>query len=317
MAEMEQGGTGWKDAQGADIELLPWCKAQGVNTVRLRLWVDPVSGHSTLPEAVAVAQRAHQAGLRIWLAVHYSDQWADPGQQVTPVAWQNLNFGQLLAQVESYTQQVAQAVQPDILQVGNEINAGFLFPFGQITTTDTGFVQLLEAGLRGARTGYPAAQTMIHYAGIAGSRAFLARLVHLEPDLWGLSYYPWWHGSNPEWALDSMQALQQNLNIPVVVAETAYPFTLNWQDQTHNVVGLAGQLLSGYPASEAGQRNFVMHWANAVQTRKLAGWCYWGAEWTAWKGPNSQVGSSWENLALFDFDGRAVPAWDAMKASTP
>jgi arabinogalactan endo-1,4-beta-galactosidase len=317
MAEMEAGGAEWKDAQGNPVDLLAFCATQGVNTIRLRLWVDPIAGHSTLNEVLAVAQRARQAGLGIWLAVHYSDQWADPGQQVTPAAWQGLAWPELKAQVEDYTALVAQTIQPHILQIGNEVNAGFLFPEGQITTTDTGFIQLMEAGLRGGQRGYPAAKTMIHYAGIAGSHYFLERIALLQPDLVGLSYYPWWHGYPPAVALDSMVALQEAFGIPIVVAETSYPFTLNWNDQTHNVVGLPGQLLSDYPASISGQRAYLMQWAGAVKSKQLHGWCYWGTEWHAWKGPNSQEGSSWENQALFDFDGQAVAGWDAFKASLP
>jgi arabinogalactan endo-1,4-beta-galactosidase len=99
--------------------------------VRLRLWHQPQDAHSSLAEVAALATRIHQAGMNVWLDIHYSDSWADQGAQTAPSAWSKLSLTPLTDSVYAYTGRVLARVQPDIVQIGNEINDGFLWPTGK------------------------------------------------------------------------------------------------------------------------------------------------------------------------------------------
>ena len=100
----------------------------------------------------------------------------------------------------------------------------------------------------------------------------------------------------------------------IVIAETAYPFTLGWNDWTDNIVGLDEHLLSGYPATEEGQKKFLMKIKQIVSvTERGTGFCYWAPEWVAYKDSESTTSSPWENMALFDFTNTALPALEAFE----
>jgi Arabinogalactan endo-1,4-beta-galactosidase len=108
---------------------------QGVNLVRLRLWVNPVSGKNNLTYVKAQARRIKQSGMHWLLCMHYSDTWADPGRQTTPIDWQNLTMSQLEDQVAQYTVDVLQAfldqqTPPAIIQIGNETQPGYALATG-------------------------------------------------------------------------------------------------------------------------------------------------------------------------------------------
>ena len=103
--------------------------------------------------------------------------------------------------------------------------------------------------------------------------------------------------------------LSNNFGKEILIAETAYPFTLGWNDWTNNIVGLEEQLiLPDYPATPSGQKNFIRDLKNLVlEIDNGIGFCYWGAELIAWDGENSENGSVWENQALFDFNNTELP----------
>ncbi len=107
-----------------------------------------------------------------------------------------------------------------------------------------------------------------------------------------------------------MQYLSKTYNKKILIAETAYPFTLEWNDWTNNIVGLEEQLiLPKYPATIEGQKKFIrqIKILTKEEVENGMGFCYWGAELIAWKGNQSTDASSWENQALFDFDNKALP----------
>ena len=97
----------------------------------------------------------------------------------------------------------------------------------------------------------------------------------------------------------------------IFIAETSYPFTLSWNDATTNIVGSASQILDEFPATPAGQKNYLLKIKDIIKsTDKGIGFCYWGSEWVSYKGKDSTNGSSWENQALWDFTNSALPAMD-------
>jgi arabinogalactan endo-1,4-beta-galactosidase len=326
VTRVERRGGRYYGADGSPGEFFQILRQNGINTVRLRLWRDPPEGDCSLTDVLVLAQRARQAGLALLLDLHYSDTWADPGHQAKPAAWQGLSYAELETAVYTYTRQsvsslMQQNTPPDLIQLGNEIIGGMLWDEGRVLpaayNTPVQWDQLaglLQAGVRGLRDAGSTARIIIHIdrgGDNPGARWFFDRLTArgVPFDIIGLSYYSYWHGT-----LDQLQANLNDLagryGKDVMVVETAYPFTLGWNDWTDNVIGLPDQLAPGYPASQAGQQDFVL----AVNTRvravpggRGAGVFYWGGEWISTAITDTH-GSPWENQALFGFDGRAVPA---------
>jgi len=296
------------DLNGNAKELPDILKENGVNTIRLKLWVDPADGHNSLEEVNTFSKTLKNKGFKIWLTVHYSDTWADPGSQITPSRWANLDFETLKDSVSAYTAKVISQVKPDYIQIGNEINNGFLHPIGNINNFSQ-FKDLLNAGIQAVRNTNSSTKIMLHYAGYNGASLFFNKLKDLDYDIIGLSYYPWWHGDDLSALQTAMTQLSTSYDRDIIIAETAYPFTLNWNDWDTNIVGLENQLYPGYPASEAGQQSFIadIKQLSYENVERGLGFCYWGGEQIAWKGPEGTNASAWENLALFDFNNKALP----------
>lgn len=320
------------DLRGADVSFLPELRTSGlplynlnnqredplvtlqksgVNTIRLRLWHTPSTSTSTLVTVAQLASEIKQMGMKVLLSVHYSDTWADPGQQQKPAAWTSLSYTQLLDSMYQYTRTVMQVIQPDYIQIGNEINGGLLWPEGSWSQPQQ-FKNLLKQGVKAVRETNPATKIILHYAGHEGAAAFFTNLSDVDYDIIGLSYYPLWHGKDLNQLSGSLSQLKQ-LSKPIAIVETSYPFTLNWNDFTNNIIGLPEQLLTGYPASPQGQLSFLNKLKSICADNKLLGFCYWGAEWVSYKGSNATNGSSWENQALWNFSGNALPAMSAFQ----
>ncbi len=322
----DQGGVYSDHATPRDA--LQILKNHGANYVRLRVWHTPIDGYTDLTHTLQLAQRAKSLGLGLLLDLHYSDTWADPAHQTKPAAWAALPFNQLTTEVYSYTAQVITALKnqhtlQDMLQIGNEISSGLLWTDGRVSGAyEANWPQLaalLKAGIAGARdslSGGEQVAIVLHIdtgGNNVASRWFFDHIVAQQVpfNLIGLSYYPWWHGT-----LGDLQAnvndLAARYGKPIVLAETAYPWTLDWADNTPNLVGSPDQLLVGYPASVAGQRAFLI----AVQDvlRQVPdglgrGFFYWAPEAISTAG----FGSVWENVALFDFQGRALDSLAAFR----
>ncbi len=220
LPELEAKGIKFSD-NGIEKDPILILKSHGFNYIRLRIFNDPKtdSGYSPskgfcdLNYTKQMAKRAKAAGMKLLLDFHYSDYWADPGQQNKPAAWKNLNFEQLKNAVYDFTKNViqelkAQGTTPDMVQVGNEINHGILWQDGNISNINN-LAQLLTAGIAAVKSVDPEIVIMLHVA-LGGqndeSVFFLdnmtARGVHF--DVIGESYYPKWHGT--------LNDLNDNLN---------------------------------------------------------------------------------------------------------
>jgi arabinogalactan endo-1,4-beta-galactosidase len=307
----------------------------GANYCRLRLWVDPPAGWSDLPSAVEMARRARRAGLKILLDLHYSDFWADPAHQTIPGAWQGQDLPALAATVRDYTrttlQRFARAGAPvDMVQVGNEITAGMLWPAGQIYTPDglqhwTEFTTLLKAGIKGVRDASAdrrRIEVMVHIdrgGDNGGSRWFFDHILAagVEFDVIGQSYYPFWHGS-----LADLEANLDDLAVrygkDLIVAETAYPWTLGNGDDLANLFTDAGTLPDGdrFPATPAGQAAYFEALRQVllrVPGRRGAGFFAWEPEWIPGVGWQPGDGNPNDNLTMFDWTGAALPSLAAFR----
>lgn len=312
LPQIESAGTIFYDSTGTAMDPLTIFKDNGCNTVRLRLWYQPATVHSSFSEVLSFSNKIHTAGLKVWLDIHYSDTWADQGHQTKPASWANLSTSVLEDSVYQYTKRVVSAIQPDYVQIGNEINDGFLWNDGKVDNQST-FITLLDKGIQGARDGDNSTKIIIHFAGYKGAFWFyrLLQSNNVNYDIIGISYYPWWHGKDINVMADSLNVLSSTFNKGVVIAETAYPFTLGYNDYTNNSVGESSQLIAKYPATPQGQRDYLFDLRSALSTiPKDMGFCYWEPDWVAYKGPKATDGSSWENLALFDFNNKALPGME-------
>lgn len=315
LPEIESAGTVFYDSTGKPEDVLTTFQKNGVNTIRIRLWHTPATAHSGFEEVKTFATRVKAKKMKVWLTVHYSDTWADPGNQTIPAAWKSLTFQQLKDSVDAYTRKIVKVIQPDIIQIGNEINPGFLWPMGKLEYKSQ-FLELLDAGCKAARAENKSTQIMIHLAGLDNADWYFSQFSGLDYDLIGLSYYPIWHGKDLAKVYSTLNQLNQKYKKKVVIAETAYPFTTGWNDWTDNIFGSPVQVLSAYPPTQDGQYLFLLQIKSIVRAVNGGyGFCYWGGEWVSFRGNQAKNGSSWENMALYDFSNLILPAIQAFNAA--
>ena len=200
-------------------------------------------------------------------------------------------------------------IEPEYIQIGNEINTGILFPHGDIVNNPNQFLELINQGVSAVRSSSSTTKIILHCAGYEASQWFFNLVDEVDYDIIGISYYPKWHGKSFEELEDQLSSLSENFGKEILIAETAYPFTLGWNDWTNNIVGLDEHLiLPDYPATPEGQRSFLRDLKTLVlEVSNGIGFCYWGAELIAWDGETSTNGSPWENQALFDFNNVELP----------
>ncbi|QKJ62205.1 glycosyl hydrolase 53 family protein [Flavobacterium sp. M31R6] len=311
LPQIESAGTILYNNSKAE-DMLTTLKNSGCNTIRIRLWKNPADGHSGLTEVKALAARVKQAGMKVWLTVHYSDTWADPGNQTTPAEWASLSFIDLKTAVANYTSTIITEINPDIIQIGNEINSGLLWPQGHLINQEAQCIDLLKTASATIRSKAPKIKIMIHYAGVNTSDTdwFFTKVKSVDYDYIGLSYYPVWHGKDLTVVKSTIDALGSKFSKKVIIAETAYPFTLGYNDWTDNIVGLDSQLVSGYPATPEGQKSYMLAIKNLLKTSQSGiGFSYWGGEWISFKGNQAKNGSTFENQALYDFSNKALPVF--------
>jgi arabinogalactan endo-1,4-beta-galactosidase len=325
LAEEAAGITYRLDGRTAPVERL--LRSAGANWVRLRIWVDPPAGYSDLRQALRLARRARAAGLRVLLDLHYSDFWADPGKQPTPAAWAGQDLATLARTVHDYTAGVIaafarQRTPVDMVQIGNEITSGMLWPLGQIYVGDTQrwaeFATLVKAGLAGAHAGNPRGhrlQTMLHIdrgGDNAGSQWFFDHVLEqgVRFDVIGESFYPFWHG--PLTALAANLAdLATRYGKPLVVAETSYPWTMSDGDDLANSVSDPAELPEGdaYPPTPAGQAAYFAALRRVLHgVPRGLGFFVWEPEWLPGVGWEPGAGNPNDNLTMFDRRGRALPS---------
>ena len=233
--------------KGEEVDAMELLKMHGFNYIRLRVFVNPENekgyspkdGFCDLEHTISMAKRIKEAGMKFLLDFHYSDYWADPQQQNKPKAWEGLSFDELQNEVTNYTSEVLKRMKdehvfPDMVQVGNEINHGMIWPDGYIGNPD-GLAGLLKAGIQGVNNVDPTIPIMLHIAlgGQNDEAVFwldnmLARDVQF--DIIGLSYYPRWHGT-----LNDLNAnlndLIRRYNKPVNVVEYS-----DFKKEVHDIV---------------------------------------------------------------------------------
>jgi arabinogalactan endo-1,4-beta-galactosidase len=312
--EIQAAGTTFKNSKNEREDILDILKEAGCNTVRLRVWHTPADERSNLLQVAEFVAELKAKGFKIWITLHYSDTWADPGKQTKPVAWKDLTLNVLADSVYDYTKKVIKRLEPDYLQIGNEINGGLLWPEGSINNI-ANFATLMKRGVAAVRDERASTKIMIHYAGTEADWFFdVVDQKAIDYDMIALSYYPRWHTKDLKVVQNALIDLSNSHNKDIVIAEVGYPFTLGWNDWTNNLIGEADHLIADYPATETGQKNFLLKVRSMIeQTPRGVGFAYWAPEWVAFKGNQALDGSSWENMALFDFEYKALPALELFK----
>lgn len=235
LQSQEDRGTTFSDGgvAGDAIEIM---RDNGFNYIRLRIFVNPRSelgysqrdGYCDLEHTLAMAKRIKDAGIYFLLDFHYSDNWADPAKQIMPQAWQTLSYEEVCDEVYKHTKStlealVEQGTAPDMVQVGNEISNGMLWPYGSVRHSFEGLCGLVKEGVRAVREVTPDAEIMLHVA-LGGQaeesvRFFDAMAEYgVEYDLIGQSYYPEWHGTLEELETN-LKAMAKRYKKPLIVVE--------------------------------------------------------------------------------------------------
>ncbi len=329
---------------GVEQDALSILKAHGVNWIRLRIWNDPTDatgaylggGNNDLEKTVEIATRAKNMGFKFLLDFHYSDWWTDPGKQNIPKAWVGLRLEDLKKALYDYTVEVIQTLaqagaMPDMVQLGNEVNGGMLWPLGATFPQGTeviggydGFAELLKMASKAVRDTDPhnddpkqRTKIVIHVAN-GGDNALFRTVFDaltergVDYDVIGLSYYGYWHGALYQ-LKTNLKDISARYQKDVVIAETAYAFTLEEKDGHSNLFGEGDQAAGGYKATVQGQataiRDVMAAVAEVPKGRGL-GVFYWEPDWIAVDGAGWKTGegNAWENQALFDFEGEALPS---------
>ena len=224
LQQMEATGYKFYGNDGTEQDCFKILKDHGINTVRLRTWVNPnnnkASGHNSKAETVAMAVRAQKWGMRVMINFHYSDSWADPGKQKKPAAWEGHDFPTLLKDVYDYTFDVMTdlkkaGVSPQWVQVGNETPGGMIYPEGSIKNWPL-LAQLINSGYDAIKAVSPKSKVILHLDRGNDSARFVswfdnAKANGAKYDMIGLSYYPWWLDGKPDYTL-SIDDLSRNMN---------------------------------------------------------------------------------------------------------
>lgn len=353
LLEAEQHGAKFYNQNGQQQDAIAILKANGVNYVRLRLWVDPQDasgktyggGSNNLENTIALAKRVKAQGLKLLLDFHYSDFWTDPGKQFKPKAWEKMDYPQLKTAIHDYTRDTIarfkqEGVLPDMVQIGNEINGGMLWPEGKSWGQGGGefdrLAGLLNAAISGLKenlTGGEQVKIMLHLAEGTKNDTFRWWFDEIAKrdvpfDIIGLSMYTYWNG--PISALKAnMDDISKRYNKDVIVVEAAYGYTLDNCDNAENSFQAKEEKDGGYPGTVQGQYDYIhdlMQSVIDVPDHRGKGIFYWEPTWiavpgTTWatKAGMKYIHDEWkegnarENQALFDCQGKVLPSITVFK----
>lgn len=320
LPEYEKAGAQYKDHDGKPIsDLLPYLYDEGMNAMRVRLFVNPddYKGSDKDPNAcqdleyiIPLCRRIEDGGFALMLDFHYSDTWADPAKQWTPEAWKDLTDEELYVKIYDYTKETLETLKdngviPQFIQTGNEISFGMLWgPYGSsdkdLKKTFMGseanwerLGKLLREAGSACREVCPDAKIVIHterVGDIPVQKNFYDKMKALDVDydIIGVSYYPYFHGSMTQ-LNNALTSLETNFpEKDIMVVETGYSYA--WE-----VPGTDQKV--DYDYSDAGQDKFAKELVETLLAHeKVNGLFWWWMEYNAY---NTSL-SGWYNAPLFD-----------------
>lgn len=329
----EQAKAQYLDKDGKAVsDPLTFFKEQGMNAMRVRLFVNPslytasdkdANACQDLAYVKALGKRIKDAGLKLMLDFHYSDTWADPAKQWTPAEWANLSDEELYTKIYTYTKESLQAMveagaTPDFIQTGNEISYGMLW--GGYGTAESSlkkcymngstanwsrFTTLLKQAGKACREVCPEAKVIIHTeraAKLDVLKNFYAQMksASVDYDIIGLSYYPIWHGtvSTLETALKTLEAEYPEKNIMIVETGAAYSWLPESKDYTPS-----------YATTEAGQQQFIQELITMLNKHsQVTGLFWWWMEYNAYPYSTTKMDNWWYAPLFNGNTGKAMPA---------
>ena len=331
-----ESGANYYNSKGYKQSICKILKDSGINTVRVRLFNDynsPVGnpiGKQDLKRVISMLEEIKKSDLTVILDFHYSDTWADPENQGAPYAWRNYSYSQVVEELYEYTKTTLEEIKNnklniDYVQVGNEIDNGLIFPYGKIDWDNREpsydkVVEILSSGSKAVREVFPDAKVIIHTAnGLYRwtyeeqwgnvSLEFYEALEkrHLDYDIIGASFYTFVNDTPISYISDIIDNYQKTVKKPVMMMETSYAYTYEWNEYTNNIF-YKDKELKDYPVSYQGQTNLICDLIEEVASakdNKGIGVCYWGGEFI----PNTDkdMKTTWANQALFTYEGVATP----------
>lgn len=352
----------FKTETGARKDVLEILKSYGVNWIRLRLWneSDGTDGDCNIDRMKIVARRAKKLGMKFLLDFHYSDTWADPVKQELPVAWKEMSYDEIKVAMYEFTKDsittlINYGATPDMVQIGNEIPSGMMFPHGQrsVTNGNAQLGELLNIGSDAVRDAFEEngknrtdVKIMLHLD--RGGNASIYKsffdqysthdgssptICEVDFDVIGLSYYPIYDSHKTLSDLgNNMNNISARYGKEVCIAEVSYGWTTGYNDDKDNIfwtddeeiaatvlLDSDGEVYDGIevatredgtkyiPATVQNQANViraVIEKVAQVSNNKGLGFFVWEPCWIA----TSSVPSAWENQAMFDFNGNALPS---------
>jgi arabinogalactan endo-1,4-beta-galactosidase len=301
LKQAEDRGAVFKD-NGQAKPGLQIFKDHGYNWIRLRLFNNPKELPNNLEYTLTMAKAARQLGYKFLLDYHYSDTWADPGKQFIPKAWEGMAHTQMVEALFNYTRDTMAAFQeagvlPDMVQIGNEITNGMLWPDAKLPQNWDNFADFIKAGIAGVEAGkgdQPRPRIMIHIdkgGDKVATKRFFDRLntYHVNYDVIGQSYYPWWHGSLND-LRENLIFMAKEYRKDIIVVEAAYNWTPgNYRNQP-----------GPFPETPDGQKEFWEEVNRTVQAAPdgLGIGVFW------WE---PAVTGGLRARGFFDHDGNALP----------
>ena len=355
LEELEHGAKYY--AGGVEIDPLDAFLENGVNWMRIRVWNDPrstagepyLAGTCDMAHYIRLAKLVKAKGYKLLMDFHYSDFWADPGKQMIPKAWEGLDVEAMAETLYSFTKECLEAaveadVAPDMIQVGNEITNGMLWPVGRLETPDgsrgnyENFCRLVAAGCRACREVLPEAKLVLHLERSNDKAVYQEFFTEMEKagidyDIIGASYYPYWHGT-PEELFANLGACRR-FGKEIMVVELGYGFTTEAYRLGGNtqrlVIDADRAYVPGfteqYPVTPEGQAAFVEDFLALCRENRIDGVFYWEPLWLPGEGicwaseagqayiheEGKSTTNEWANQCLFDYEGQMLPAFGKYK----
>ena len=323
LKKMQDKGGIYKDNKGVEKDPLEIFYKNGYTYARLRIFhtpnmVGPVC--NSLEYTIALAKQIKKAGMKLLLNFHYSDRWADPKNQKKPNAWRGLSLEKLKDSLSQYSKNVIvkmkeAEVTPDMVQIGNEITTGMIWPEGKIYNNNyenwRDFTELLKAAISGVKEGYGnnSIPIMIHIdrgGDKVGTKYFFDNIdkYKLPYDVIGLSYYPWWHGKLSDLE-ETLSWLSKSKSEDIMIVETAY-YANGYYPPLEGA-----KAFQPFPPTEQGQYDFLKRIATLTKKYpKVKAIFYWKPDGLE----ISNSGVRYLGRSLFDENGNAYKGIEALKA---
>lgn len=359
LLELERLGAKYYDG-GEERDILDIMKDYDVDTIRLRIWNDPWgkdhesygAGENDVPTTLEIAKRVSEKGLGVLMNFHYSDFWADPGKQIKPKAWEGMTVEELTQAVYDFTFDTMELFKKEgvnitMVQVGNELSNGLLWPEGKIDV-DAGvgeydnIAAFVSAGIRAVRKSNPDIPVMLHLDNGGNNELYRRWFDNYvargeDFDLIGLSYYPFWHGTMDQ-LINNMNDMAERYHKDLIIAEVSMGYTMEdykayekLSDSERKGYATKPSLVEKieFPMTKEGQADFMRTLLARLETvaeHRARGFFWWEPAWipvpgSGWATPASleymhdpgPCGNEWANQALFDYDGNVLPTLEVIR----